>query len=68
MCKKIIQHSEQKCYEHAHFCGYSDSTCSYCSKSIKLYLKKEYEVKCGEELIPCEFCQTQLERKKNGKS
>ena len=64
VCKIIIQHSKQKCYEHAHFCGYSDSTCSYCSKSIKLYLKKEHEVKCGEELIPCEFCQTQLERKK----
>ena len=63
-CKKIIQHSKQKCYEHAHFCGYADSSCCYCLKNIKIYLKKDHEIKCGEELIPCEFCQTQLERKK----
>ena len=63
-CKKIIPHSKEKCYEHAHFCGYSNSSCCYCSKSIKLYLKKDHEIKCGEELIPCDFCLTELERKK----
>ena len=63
-CKKIILHSKKKCYEHAHFCGYSDSSCSYCLKNIKLYLKKEHEIKCGDELISCDFCFTLLERKK----
>ena len=63
-CKKIIQNSKQKCYEHAHFCGYSDSYCSYCKKSIKLFIKKEHEIKCGEEMIPCDFCNIKFERKK----
>ena len=63
-CKKIIQHSKKKCYEHAHFCGYSDSSCCYCFKNIKLYLKKEHEIKCGEEIISCELCNIKLERKK----
>ena len=63
-CKKIISHSKKDCLEHAHFCGYSDSSCCYCLKSLKLYLKKEHETKCGEELVECEFCQTKLERKK----
>ena len=52
ICKKIIPNSKQKCYEYAHFCGYSDIYCSFCSKSIKLYIKKEHEIKCGEEMIP----------------
>ena len=63
-CKKIIQNSKQKCYEHAHFCGYVDSYCTYCKKTIKLYIKKEHEIKCGEEIIPCEFCNIKFERKK----
>ena len=63
-CKKIIQNSKQKCYEHAHFCGFSDSYCSYCKKSIKLFIKKEHEIKCGEEMVPCEFCNIKFERKK----
>ena len=64
ICKKIIQNSKQKCYEHAHFCGFSDISCSFCAKSIKLYIKKEHEIKCGEEMIPCEFCNIKFERKK----
>ena len=64
ICKKIIQNSRFKCYEHAHFCGYSDSYCTYCSKYIKLYIKKEHEIKCGEEMIPCEFCNIKFERKR----
>ena len=62
-CKKIILHSKRECFEHAHFCGYSDSSCCYCLKSIKKYLKKEHETKCGEELVECDFCNTKLERK-----
>ena len=50
-CNKIIYHSKPNCYKHAKICGYSDSLCSYCSKTIKLYLKKEHENKCGVELI-----------------
>ena len=64
ICKKIIQHSKQKCLEHAHFCGYRDASCCYCSKSIKTYLLKEHEIKCGEELVPCELCESKYERKK----
>ena len=63
-CKKIIQNSRQKCYEHAHFCGYSDSYCTYCSKCVKLYIKKEHEIKCAEEMIPCQFCNIKFERKR----
>ena len=63
-CKKTIPHSKKDCFEHAHFCGYSDSLCCYCSKTVKKYLKKEHEIKCGEELVQCEFCKEKLERKK----
>ena len=63
-CKKTIPHSKNDCFEHAHFCGYSDSLCCYCSKTVKKYLKKEHEIKCGEELVQCEFCEEKLERKK----
>ena len=64
VCKKIIQNSRQKCYEHAHFCGFSDSYCCYCSKCIKLFIKKEHETKCAEEMIPCDFCNIKFERKR----
>ena len=64
ICKKIIPHSKQKCLEHAHFCGYRDTSCCYCLKTIKTYLLKEHEMKCGEELVPCEFCESKYERKK----
>ena len=37
--------------------------CVYCSKIIKLYQKKDHELKCGEEEIKCNLCKIFVKNK-----